>query len=135
VNVDPVAPYASLAKTVAASVALMLLAALLFMGGRAVGQHQSDKIISAKNTALLNAAHSLEAAGNAIDTVNAQAKRRIDQAKADKAAADKAAIAAQAAQHEAEAKMAKLQQAEQQARKRPGCAALLDADLAKVCGL
>jgi hypothetical protein len=134
-ELDPVAPYASLAKTVAASVALMLLAALLFMGGRAVGQHQSDKVIAAKNTALLNAAHALETAGNALEAVNVQAKQRLAQAAADKRAADQAALAAHAAQHAAEAKLAALQQKEQNARKRPGCAALLDANVQEVCGL
>jgi hypothetical protein len=134
-SVDPIAPYAALAKTIAGAVALMLLTGLLFMGGWALGRHQMDKKLDAAHAALRNAATSLHAASDALTTVNTEARRRIDQAKADKDAADKAAIAAQAAQHDAEARLAKLQQAELRARKRPGCAALLDADLLKVCGL
>jgi hypothetical protein len=132
---DPIKPYAQALVAIAIAVALMLIVGVSFMGGRAVGQRQSDKTIARKNAALMDASHSLGAAADALRAVNAEAKRRIDQAKADKAAADKAAIAAQAAQHEAEAKLAVLQQQERQARKRPGCAALLDTDLAKVCGL
>jgi predicted nucleic acid-binding Zn-ribbon protein len=94
-----------------------------------------DKQLAAKNTALLHASTSLDAAADALTAVNTEAQRRIAQAKTDKAAADKAAIAAQAAQHAAEARLAALQQHEQQARKRPGCAALLDTDLLQVCGL
>jgi hypothetical protein len=135
VDFDPGKPYADALKTIAIAVALMVVSGALFMGGWALGRHQMDKQLAAKNEALLHASSSLSAAGDALIAVNAEAKRRVDQAKADKAAADKAAIAAQAAQHEAEAKLAKLQQAEQQARKRPGCAALLDTDLTKVCGL
>lgn len=134
-DLDPIKPYADLLKTIAAAVALMLLAGLLFMGGWALGRHQMDKKLAAASTALRNASSSLTAAADALTAVNTEAQRRIDQAKADKAAADKAAIAAQAAQHAAEARLAKLQQAETQARKRPGCAALLDTDLLKVCGL
>ena len=134
-DLDPVKPYADLLKVFAAAVALMLLAGLLFMGGWALGRHQADKTIAAKNAALLQACGSLSAASAALMTVNTEAQRRIEQAKADKVAADKAAIAAQAAQHAAEAKLAKRQQAEAQARKRPGCAALLDTDLLQVCGL
>jgi hypothetical protein len=135
VNVDPVKPYADALKTIAIAVALMVVCGSLFMGGWALGRHQMDKQLAAKNEALLHASSSLSAAGDALTAVNDEANRHIAQAKADKAAADKAAIAAQAAQHAAEAKHAELQQHEQEARKRPGCAALLDTDLLRVCGL
>jgi FtsZ-interacting cell division protein ZipA len=134
-NVDPGKPYADALKAIAIAVALMLITGALFMGGWALGRHQMDKKLDAAKTALMNASTSLEAAADALTVVNTEAQRRIAQAKTDKEAADKAAIAAQAAQHAAEAKLAMLQQHEQQARKRPGCAALLDTDLTKVCGL
>lgn len=134
-NLDPVAPYASLAKTVAAAVALMLLSGLLFMGGWALGRHQMDKQLAAKNAALQGASTSLGAATDALRNVDAESKRRIDQAKKDKDAADKAAIAAQAAQHQAEAKLVDYDRRERAARRTPTCAQLLDADLARVCGL
>jgi hypothetical protein len=135
VDLDPVKPYADALKTIAIAVALMLCAGLLFMGGRALGQHQADKTIAAKNAALVDASRALGAAADALRAVNDEAKRRLDQAKADKAAADKAAIAAKAAQHEAEAKLADYDRRERAARRTPTCAQLLDADLAKVCGL
>jgi FtsZ-interacting cell division protein ZipA len=134
-DLDPVKPYADALKAIAIAVAVMVVAGALFMGGWALGRHQMDKQLAAKNTALLHASTSLDAAADALTAVNTEAQRRIAQAKTDKAAADKAAIAAQAAQHAAEARLAALQQHEQQARKRPGCAALLDTDLLQVCGL
>lgn len=134
-NVDPVKPYADLAKVIAIAVVLMLMTGALFMGGWALGRHQMDKKIAAKDQALLSASASLGAAANALRTVNSEAKRRIAQADADKRAADQAAIAAKAAEHDAQAKLAAYDRREAQARKQVTCVALLDADLAKVCGL
>lgn len=145
-SLDPVKPYADMAKVIAASAAAMLLMSLLFMGGVYVGKGQSAnkvtgtkdaaaKEIAGKNRALASAGASLDAAASALRAVNTEAKRRIDEAAAAKRNADIAGIAAAKAERAAKARIAEVDQKIQDARGRPTCAALLSADLHKVCGL
>lgn len=145
-NVDPIKPYADMAKVIAAAAVAMVLMALLFIGGVYVGKGQeanrvatiqgkAAEQVSAKNKALASAGASLSAAASALRSVNAEAKLRIDEAAAAKRNAGLAGIAAAKAEHDAKARIAKMDKQIQDARRRPTCAALLSADLHKVCGL
>jgi uncharacterized sporulation protein YeaH/YhbH (DUF444 family) len=134
-NPDPVKGYAQMAVLIVIAVVVMALGAGLFMGGVYVGKGQSARTVIAKNEALSNASASLRASAAALRSVNTEAQRRIALAASEKREAEKAMLAATAAQHQAEAKKEAIAQELADARRRPKCAALLDMDLRKECGL
>lgn len=141
-SVGPIASYASTLKAIALSVAVMLVAAGLFMGGRAVGVGQSagdiNKLvakIAAKDVALGNAAASLRGAAGALRAVNEEAERRIREAALAEQRANDAAMVAANAKAEADRRMVDIDKRIDQARRNPTCDALLRADLHQVCGL
>lgn len=142
INLDPVKPYADLARVVAVAAAVMLVVALVFMGGRAVGKGQTAKAhaaliqkIAAKDVALGAAAAALRGAANAMRNVEREAQARLARERDAKRDAERAGIAAAAAEHAAKAKLADYERRERAARRKPGCAELLDTDVVAVCGL
>lgn len=141
-SLDPLKPYADLLRTFACAIAVMLVVALLFVGGVFVGRGQRAGEIEKKDRALLVAAgklsdaqHSLAAAGKALRRVNDEAKARIEQAAAQKRAADQAAIAAASAAADAKARLKEFERKLDRAKRNPDCDALLSTDVLKVCGL
>ncbi|WP_396616794.1 hypothetical protein ACHZ97_04250 [Lysobacter soli] len=142
VSLDPLKPYADLMRTFACAIAVILVVALLFVGGVYVGRGQRAGEIEKKNGALLVAAgklsdaqRSLGAAGTALRKVNDEARTRIEQAAAQKRAADQAAIAAASAAADAKARLKKFERKLELAKRNPDCDALLSTDVLKVCGL
>jgi len=140
-SLDPVKPYADLAKVIAISVVSLLLIAALFMGGRAVGKGQSTRQLAAKDVtiatkvrALAAAETSLRASAAALRAVNAEAKRRIDEADKAEDAAKLAGVVAAGAKAAADKRMAALDREIDRARNKPSCRALLDANVRAVCG-
>lgn len=140
-NLDPVKPYADLAKVIAIAVVALVLCSLLFMGGCSMGKGQSvkkiaalNKTIATRDRALLDMAESLAAGADALDVVNLEAKRRI--AEADKAedAAKLASVVAAGAKAAADKRMAAFDREIASARDKPSCRALLTASVRAVCG-
>jgi hypothetical protein len=134
-TLDPIKPYAEMAKSIAIAVALMFCVAIVFMGGRAVGKGQDAKIIAKKDRALLDAAHALAGDARLFLAIDAEAKRRLKAANDAKRAADIAAAVAVDAERAARADLSAYEQRQQQARRNPDCASLQDTHLGKVCGL
>lgn len=134
-SLDPVKPYAELAKIIAIAVALMFCVGLTFMGGRAVGKGQDAQTIAAKDRALLNASHALEADASLFLAIDAESKRRIKAADDAKRAAQIAEAVAVDAERAARADLQAYEQKQEKARKKPDCAALLDTSLGRMCGL
>lgn len=141
-NIDPVKPYADLMCTIALAVVVLLMVALLFIGGVYVGKGQSTKQLLAKDGALIRAAgdlrdaeRALNGAGMALREVSAEAQRRIDAAALAKQAAEDAGLVAHAAQRAADKRMAAFDIEIKRARENPSCSALLRTDLLRMCGL
>lgn len=141
-SLDPLKPYADLLRTFACAIAVMLVVALLFIGGVYVGRGQQAGAIEKKNGALLVAAgklsdanRSLDSAAKALRRVDDEAKARIEQAAAQKRAAEQAAIAAASAAADAKARLAEYERRMEAARRNPDCDTLLSTDVLKVCGL
>ncbi|GAB3755166.1 hypothetical protein [Lysobacter olei] len=135
-------PYADLARAIALAVVVMLVAAMLFIGGVSAGKGQAAKAlaatvheVAAKDVALGAAAAALRGAANVLRDVERQAQARIARERDAKRDAERAGIAAAAAEHAAKAKLAEYQRREHAARRNPGCAELLDTDVVAVCGL
>lgn len=128
-------PYIGLIKAIVFALAMTVIGALLYMGGRDSGKVDMAAQVTAKSIALRDAAHALRAAGTALREVNAEAKRRIAAAAAAKREAERAGIAAAAARHAAEARAAEYKRRLDAARRVPACARLLDTDVEAICGL
>lgn len=121
------------------------LAALLALGayyghtrynaGQEAQKRADAKLIAGKDAQLLRAGESLRTAGKAIRDINARAAARL----AEEALARKAAEAAGTAAAENAARLQKrvagFGKELESARRKPTCAALLDMDVAKECGL
>jgi hypothetical protein len=117
---------------------LIAAGAFGFHLGTRVQTGKDAAAIAKKDHALLAAAESLRAAGRAIEDVNVEAARwQGEAARAEKRASIAVDLAAAAANrlHDNDAERAA---AERAARGRPGCAALLDMDVAaqlRQCGV
>ena len=120
--------------------AILLICALLIGGGMKAGcthaTNKSAKTIAQKDAALAASAESLRAAGVALRAVNAEAERKIAEAKEGEKANKAAAIAAEAARRAEEARNKDFAERLARAgRAKPGCAAILSVDVQKECGL
>lgn len=128
---DPIRPYLPI-------VALGLAVALLFGGcswGKSLERDRTAKVIAKKDAALRDAAESLRAAAQILRNQELANQQRIRDAEDAAKAAEVARAAADRALAAAEARLAAHDRAQQAARRRPGCAELLDRDLEAVCGL
>jgi len=132
---DPIRPYFLLIKV---AIAVSLICFSFVKGcshGKDVQKKEDAKEIDRKNLALQRATNSLNAAGKILNTVNAEAKRRIQQdTESKKAAAEAGQVAATAEKKLIESEK-KFKQDLKKARLNPSCDALLNMDLVKTCGL
>lgn len=122
--------------------ALLLALAAAGAGGYRLGVNvqtgKDAKELGKKNAALQSAAESLRAAGRAIEDINAQAERWKGEADRAEQRATAAVNIAAAAENRLQRNEASRADAERRARSRPGCAALLDMDVAaelRRCGV
>ena len=114
---------------------LLILLFGAYAKGCSDGRGRGAEEIAKKNQALTEAAAALTAAGAAIAEINAEAVRRQDEAAKAKALADLAGTIVETQRLTLARERDQFRKDVATARRNPSCAALLDADLAKVCGL
>lgn len=133
-TLDPVKPYADMARTIALAVVALLLAGMLFMGGRAVGKGQAAGELARKTSALADAEAALRGAAAALRRVNAEAKAAMEEAERANDRAEDAGEIADAIAVDATKRQAKFERDLAQARKNAACDALMSMDIRKECG-
>lgn len=130
-SIDPIKPYLPI-------IGLMLMLVFLFGGcswGKSIQKAKNADIIAKKDVALQNAATALMASKAAIEEINAEAALRIKAAQDQATAAGNAATVLEARKKEAERERDAFERQLAKARRKPDCAALFDADIAKTCGV
>lgn len=128
---SPIKPYLPI-------LGLLLMLVFLFGGcswGKSIEKAKSAEVIAKKDAALQNAATALMAAKAAIEEINAEADLRIKAAEDQATAAGNAATVLEARKKEAERERDAFERQLVKARRKPDCAALFDADIAKTCGV
>lgn len=135
ISFDPIRPYLGLLKAglVAAVLAGVFVKGCSYGTERTAEKHAA--LLAKKDQALRGAAASLRGAAQVLRDVDAEAARLLKaQDEARQREAEASAIAAKA-QAELVASAAEFRKALANARKNPGCNAVLDTDLRAVCGL